>query len=230
MNATKLLALAFVLAWTAALAQDRPRKTDGERQREAIESKLNTMAIDVNFEDASLAQVMQYFREYTGLNWLVDPEVGEGNGTVTLRLKGIKVMTALRIILKNLELAAVIKDGMVVIVTKEALQNYVVTRVYDVRDLFLKINNFAGPRLELLPGQGAGGGPGVSFTLEEPAEPKIDQGVLEDIIRSTTGGESWDENANAQITMAPNGLMIIAQTKKVHAEIERLIGMLRWFQ
>jgi len=70
----------------------------------------------------------------------------------------------------------------------------------------------------------------VSFTLEEPVEAKIDQGMLEDILRSTTGGDTWDENPNAQITMAPNGLMIIAQTKKVHAEIERLISMLRWFQ
>lgn len=222
-----LLTLALA---AASMAQDRPGKTDGERTREAIESKLNTMAIDVNFEEASLAQVVEYFREYTGLNWLIDPEAGEGNGTVTLRLKGVKVITALRIILKNMNLAAVVKDGMVVIVSKEALHNYVVTRVYDVRDLWIKINNFAGPRLELLPGQGAGGGPGVSFTLEEPVEPKIDQGVLEDIIRSTTGGDSWEENSNAQITMAPNGLMIIAQTKKVHAEIERLIGMLRWFQ
>ncbi|HLG43326.1 MAG TPA: hypothetical protein VI643_08170 [Planctomycetota bacterium] len=225
-----IAALAILLGSFEASAQDRPDKTDAERSREAIDSKLNTMVIDLNFEDASLADVVRYFREYTGLNWLIDPEVGEGDGKVTLRLKGVKVVTAMRLILRDMNLAAVVKDGMVVIVTKEALQNFVVTRIYDVRDLFIKINNFAGPRLELLPGQGAGGGPGVSFTLEEPVEAKIDQGMLEDILRSTTGGDSWDENANAAITMAPNGLMIIAQTKKVHAEIERLIGMLRWFQ
>ena len=198
-------------------------------QTEAIESKLNTMVIDLNFDDAPLADVVRYFREYTGLNWVIEPDVDKAAGTTTLRLKGVKVITALRLFLKDLNLAAVVKDGMVVIVTKESLNELVVTRVYDIRDLLVKINHFAGPRLELTPGNGS---PQISIgiTIEEPNDSPIDESMIEDIILSTTGGESWDENPNAKLTVSPNGMLVIAQSKKVHAEIERLIAMLRWFK
>lgn len=207
----------------SALIQDRS-------QTEAIESKLNTMVIDLNFEDTSLVDAVRYFREYTGLNWVIDPDVDKGADSVTLRLRGVKVITALRLMLKDLELAAVVKDGMVVIVTKESLNELVVTRVYDIRDLLIKINNFAGPRLELLPGNGnPQSGINVTWT-EEPNDQVVDASMIEDIILSTTGGDSWDENPNAKLTMSPNGMLVIAQSKKVHAEIERLIAMLRWFK
>jgi hypothetical protein len=216
--------LALGLAPWTAFAQDSSR-------REAIESKLNTMAIDVNFQEASLKDVVGYLREYTGLNWLIDPAVDADGATgIALRLRGVKVITALRLVLRDLEMAAVIRDGMIVIVPREALHDLVVTRVYDVRDLLVKINNFAGPRLELLPGQG-GSHVGVQVTwVEEPNARPIDETVIDDLIRSNTGGASWDENPNAQIVMSPNGLLMVTQSKKVHAEIERLLGMLRWFK
>lgn len=218
-------ALAFALITPLQVpAQDRPAA-----QREAIENKLATMMIDVNFEDAPLQEVVGYLREYTGLNWLIDPGI-DGTAPVTLRLKGVKVVTALRLALRHLDLAAIVRDGLLVIVPKEALHEMVVTRVYDIRDLLVKISNFAGPRLELQPGRG-----GTPFTIgvtihEEPNPLPLDDATIEDLIRNHTGGESWRENPNAKIVPSPNGLLMVTQSKKVHAEIERLLGMLRWFR
>jgi hypothetical protein len=231
MNRLAILTLAALFAVSAAAGtQDRKKDPRNDAQRDAIMQKLDTMRIDVNFEGETFNEVIQYFQEYTGLNWLIDPEVDMGDEEVTLKLKGVTIRTALKLILKELELAAMYKEGMIVIVTKDQVNYAVYWELYDVRDLFIKVSNFPGPRLELLPGAGAGGGPGVSFTLEEPVESKIDEGMLEDIIRSTTGGETWDENEHAQIQLTPNGMLLIAQTREVHRQIKRLINMLRWFR
>jgi hypothetical protein len=57
----------------------------------------------------------------------------------------------------------------------------------------------------------------VSVTFEEPVEARIDEYVIEDIIKTATGWEAWDENDHADMQISPNGTLIVAQTKPVHA-------------
>jgi hypothetical protein len=218
--------LAGLMLW--ASAQDLPNSQTSERNTE-VAQRIRAMAVDLNFEDATLDEVISYLREFSGLNMIMVPEVMEQKDSlkVTLKVKGVRLQSVLKLILGQHNLGAVVRDGILEITTREKLNLNTVLRVYDVRDLFVKINNFPGPRLELLPGAGAGGGPGVTFTLEEPEAPKVDQGFLEELIRNTCDPQSWEENSNASIQISANGLLMIQQTKAVHREIEVLVNMIR---
>jgi hypothetical protein len=219
--------LATILA--LAMQSDLDSKTS-ERNTEII-NKLNAMTIDTDFVDTPFEDVITYLREFSNINIYVVPQVYEKSSKdsmkVSLKVRGVRLMSVLKLILNQFELAAQAKNGILEIVTQELVNYNVVIRIYDIRDLALKINNFPGPRLELLPGAGAGGGPGVTFTLEEPSESKVPPDFLEELIRETCGKETWDKNPNASITLTPNGQLMVAQTKAVHSEIERLVNMIR---
>jgi len=212
-----------------ALQGDLDSKTS-ERNTEII-NKLNAMTVDTDFTDTPFEEVITYLREFSGINIYVVPQVYEKSSKdsmkVSLKVRGVRLMSVLKLILNQFELAAQARNGILEIVTQELVNYNVVIRIYDIRDLALKINNFPGPRLELLPGAGAGGGPGVTFTLEEPSESKVPPDFLEELIRETCGKETWDKNPNASITLTPNGQLMVAQTKSVHSEIERLVNMIR---
>lgn len=226
----RALAAFAALGALPLFAQDIPDAHTSERNTEIL-NKFNAMSIDVDFTDTPFDEVVTYLREFSGINFFVDPAAYEKGGKdsmkVSLKVKGVRLASVFKLILRQWDLAAQIRNGIVEITTKEKVNYNVVVRMYDIRDLALKINNFPGPRLELLPGAGAGGGPGVTFTLEEPSESKVPPDFLQELIRETCSKESWDNNPNAQMSMTPNGQLLVAQTKAVHAEIENLVNMIR---
>lgn len=196
-------------------------------------AKLASMQITVDFEGTTLPEVVEFFREATGLNFHIDPKVLKpAEIRVTARLKQqVRVISALRLILAQHDLAAVLRDGIVIVTTKAEVERKVVTVAYDIRDLNFTIHDFPGPRLELEPRSAAAAGeagPEIKFTLlEGPAAPASrEDGILE-LIRASTGGNSWDDNPYAKIQVAPNGLLIVTQSVTVHQEVERLLKLLR---
>ena len=102
-------------------------------------------------------------------------------------------------------------------------------QLYDVRDLLVQIQDFAGPTVELV-SPSAGGGPltGATFTLDEPKS-VITEDFLIEMVQANTGDRTWDENPNASLNLQ-NGILIISQSKRVHNEVKRLINLLRQFQ
>jgi hypothetical protein len=215
------------MAWLAAAAL---AALQGGRATE-LENKIQTMTVDVNFAETPFEEVITFLQEYSGVNILVDPAVYEihprESMKVTLKARGIRLQTALNLVLGEFDLGSMVKDNLLEITTKERLNYYVVTRIYDVRDLFVKVNNFPGPRLELLPGAGAGGASTGVFLFDDPVPPPIDEAQLDELIRLTCSAKSWDENPNASMQFTPNGMLMVAQTRKVHAEVEKLVNMLR---
>ena len=49
--------------------------------------------------------------------------------------------------------------------------------------------------------------------------------MLEELVRNTTGGRSWDDEAEVSVRLN-NGLLFVRQTPEVHADIRRLLGLL----
>jgi hypothetical protein len=49
------------------------------------------------------------------------------------------------------------------------------------------------------------------------------------MVKENTGDRSWEENPNASVTLA-NGMLLVSQSRRVHEEIRRLIGLLRQFK
>ena len=122
------------------------------------------------------------------------------------------------------------KEGVVLIVPKGKIDKAVTLQLYDVRDLLVKIQDFAGPKVELVSPSRGGGGPltGATFTLEEPRS-TITEEFITDMVKQNTGDKSWDENPNASINLT-NGVMVVSQSKRVHEEIKRFINLLRQFK
>jgi len=98
----------------------------------------------------------------------------------------------------------------------------------DVRSLMVKLQDFAGPRMELVgPANGKTPGQitaGISI-FEEPKPPPVDEDMMITLIKENTGSGSWDSNPKAAISMN-NGVLVISQTPSVLREVESLIGLL----
>jgi hypothetical protein len=175
----------------------------------------------VDFKNATLDDVVSYFRECSGLNFHLDSAAWANDARVTLRLKDVPLMTALKLVLKPRDLECVIRDGVIVIAPRAGSQT--VTRVYDTRDLMLGLEDFPGPRMELrTPGMGLG--MGCYFIPIE--EPRVNGSAdfLADLVKANTGGARWESETS--ITMV-NGLMVVTQSQAVHEEIQVLLNLLR---
>jgi tetratricopeptide (TPR) repeat protein len=199
----------------------------------AVRTKLRSMKVDLNYQDTPLREVMAFLREYTGLNIMVDPaaagEIDE-SATVNFKARGVTVATALKYILQQVnENAAydISEEKIVMLTTKDKAMGKPIFELYDIRDLTLKLSNFPGPRLELLPGQGAGGGPGVSFTLEEPEEPKVSSDDIVTLIQENIRPQVWENSDLYAINMTPNHQLLVAAPADVHKEIRLFLEKLR---
>jgi HSP20 family molecular chaperone IbpA len=207
---------------------------DTDSKRDEIVSKLNNQKITLDFKDVSLEDALGFVRDFAGINIHIDSEVhtvlSEDQLVVNIKVRDLILKSALKLMLNSKDLTATYKDGVLLVIPKSKANKAVTTRVYDIRDLLLKIQDFPGPKVELTSG-GGGGTPltGATFAIDEEPKNVLSEDFIVEIVKSNTGDGAWDENENASITLA-NGLLIVTQSKKVHSEVERLLNLLRQFK
>jgi type II secretory pathway component GspD/PulD (secretin) len=213
----KTIALCLTMA-AAAMAGDG---------REDAVRKLETMKITVDFEDVKLPEALDYLRDVTGLNLVLLPKAMEkdGESKIRLKVKDLSVKSVLKLLIASRGLTATYRDGAIVVLPKEDLQDSTIMKMFDVRSMLVKLQDFAGPKVELAtPGKGAQSIGGV-FTLDEPRPPVVDEDFMILLIKENTGGGSWDSNPKAAINMN-NGTLVVSQTPNVIREVESLLGLL----
>jgi len=205
-----------ILILAALLQADDPRKAE-------VVSRLNTQRVTLDFNAAPLDDVVAFLREFTAINFMIDPDVrtklGEDELKVTFKAKDVRLGAALKL----MGLGAARREGVIVLGARAA-EAPVVTRVYDVRDLGVRLTDFPGPRVDLRMNEPI---PIVSctFCFAEP-EPRFRDEMLVELVRACTGDRSWDENPRADLHLA-NGMLFVAQTARTHAEVARLLDRLR---
>jgi hypothetical protein len=119
-------------------------------------------------------------------------------------------------------LTAIYREGVLVVLPRERVSSRVMTRVYNVQDLLLKIRDFPGPDIKLSEKDS-----GLeTVVLPEPPRERVDRDLLVDLIMANSGGLSWDEDERTSIGLV-NGLLIVAQTGSNHREIQGLLNKLR---
>ena len=230
---TMLAALCLALTPLPALAQEGGSEAVDQRKQEVV-NKLNSMRVSVDFTNTTLEEAISYLRDFSGLNIVIDAEVyksqSEDQLKVTLKVKDLLLKSVLKLMLNSRELTAMYKEGVVLVVPKGKIDKAVTLQLYDVRDLLVKIQDFAGPKVELVSPSKGGGGPltGATFSLEEPRS-TITEEFITEMVKQNTGDKSWDENPNASINLT-NGVMVVSQSKRVHEEIKRFINLLRQFK
>ena len=227
---TATLVLLAVMAAPLA-AQGGTGGVDEEKKN--IINKLNSQRLDVDFKDTSLEDALAFIRDFSGINIHVDAgvheELGEDELKVTLKVKNLLLKSVLKLMLGQRGLSAMYKEGVVLIVPKAKIDEAVSLAMYDVRDMLFKIRDFPGPKVELVSPNAVGGSlTGATFEIDEPRS-TITEDFLTEVIMNNTGDRTWDENPNASITLT-NGVLVVSQSKRVHAEILKLLNQLRQYQ
>jgi hypothetical protein len=203
-----------------------PVSAQSDEAKESLVRKLERQRVSLRFDRAPLEEVVDYLRDATGIDFVLDRDLAPRRGAreITIRLTRVRLKSALRLLLGSHDLTAVYRHGALFILPRGKVTKSMTTRVYDVRDLLLKIRDFPGPVMEL-----AGAEPGIvppDWTDLVPPQQRIDREFLVETIQANTGGSSWDADGKTSVDLV-NGLLIVAQSKSVHAEIDGLLNLLR---
>ena len=130
-----------------------------QRIESALRSPLRGTGLD--FTDTPLEEVVNLLQDDYDIPIQIDvpalDEIGIApDEPVTVNLHGVSLRSALRLMLKNLQLTYIIQDEVLMITTPEAADQELVVKVYPVADLVLPID-------ATLLGGGIGGGGGGGF-------------------------------------------------------------------
>ncbi len=196
--------------------------------RDEIVSKLNNTKVSLDFRETQLSDVIDFIREMTGINIVIDPQVNELDPEklkITVRVDDLQLGATLRLVLGLRDLTAVYRDGVLLVVTKASLGEEVYTQIYDVHDLLQPITDFVGPVIELNTGGESEGGADPGSFIIEPANPPPSPSRLVEMVQDACGAENWgSDKVSIQVT---NGVMIVSQSRAVHREIGAFLNRLR---
>lgn len=198
------------------------------------------------FDEVPFAKVIDHFKQKHNIEILLDKRAlsDAGVGTevpIYAALKGLSLRSALRLILGQLDLTYVTRDGYLLITSKtEAESNSMLSfQAYPVHDLVTLDSGFRplaykqggqgdSPLLkEVLAGFGRVGS-GVGNGASQP-DASGDFQELIDVIMATIAQATWDEvGGPGAITENLNAQAVaISQTEEVHEEIVELLAALR---
>lgn len=133
---------------------------------------------------------------------------------ITKNLKGIRLRTALELMLKDLELTYVEKDGILLITTPEDVENTLLIQVYNCQDL---LAGKAGSAAKEGEGEFGGSASGSRGRAES----------LISLITTNVDSQSWTVTGGPGSISEYNGLIVVTQTTQTHRKIERTLDMLR---
>lgn len=147
---------------TAKAAASAAAKTDAIQE---IESQL-VVKMPADFKEVPLEDFLGGLSEKSKVDFYLDKtaleEVGVSESTpITIQLKSIRIDKLLDLILGQLDLAWLPRDGFVLVTSKEKLENTLETRVYNCRDL-IELALFGGSANAAQGFPGAEGGMGMT--------------------------------------------------------------------
>ncbi|MFO0791825.1 MAG: VWA domain-containing protein [Pirellulales bacterium] len=125
-----------------------------QRIERALRSPLHATGLD--FVETPLKDVISQLQEDYGIPIQIDnaalEEVGVNTDEpVTVNLRNVSLRSALRLMLKNVQLTYIVQDEVLMITTKDAAEKNLVVKVYPVADLVLPVDS------TLLGGSSGGG-------------------------------------------------------------------------
>ncbi|KKL87041.1 hypothetical protein LCGC14_1938690, partial [marine sediment metagenome] len=133
------------------------RVSESEANR-AVYKALRMVLPKLDFGGIAFGDVIQFVRDVSNVNihvkWEALRQVNIDQKTqVNVKLVQVSVEKALRTILDDVggvnPLGYVVDEGVISVSTKDDLSRQTVTRVYDIRDLIVRVPDFRGPRINL---------------------------------------------------------------------------------
>ena len=201
-------------------------------QDRKIRERLASEVLSMDFTEAPLSEVVDFLRTTTGINIIIDPQVykdfpEEEALKVDMAVNKLKISSILNLMLSLKGLDYKIANGVLIISTKKRITEKPVLRLYNVRDLTGKLNDFPGQDISLTaPAGGQQGGGGIKISTEEPrSATTITEEQLTDLIKNNIAKGTWDTESRSIDTR--HGTLIIRQTGSVHKQIDALLNDLR---
>jgi Flp pilus assembly secretin CpaC/tetratricopeptide (TPR) repeat protein len=248
--------------WKEITIRRKPFNASSQAETEMdriVRKQLDTRVSKLDFEDMELSQVFEFLRDVSGANihvkWrALALESIEPATTVNVHLSSVTFRKALDTILEDVAtggepgvgetgLGYVIDEGVITISTKADLGKQTVVRVYDIRDMIVRVPMFEGPRLgRSTKGAGddssdssglfdpsAGGGSDTGTGLEGDLKSRSEIITeIKTLVTDTVDRDSWrDAGGEAGAISEIGGQLVITQTIENHESIVELIGKLR---
>ena len=190
--------------------QALPLPTPGEAQ--IGQALADTTELD--FDNQPLEKVAEYLKQRHALEIQIDrralEDAGMGSDTpITRKLKDVSLRSALRLVLDELDLTFVVRDGFLLITTKMEAENMLATKVYPVADLVTTESDFQPPASGMRRRSG--------YT------------ELLDAINQTIAPDTWENvGGPGVIESFRNGeALVVSQTTEVQEEVAELLAALR---
>ncbi len=209
-----------ILAFAVVAAAFAPAASAQDKAKEEIDAKLKNLRITLDFKDAPIDSVIDYIREISGLNIFLDSKVREKNLTISLKVSDITLGSVTTLMLSPHGCGTLYREGVLMIMDKaDILDKTIRSQIYDCRDILHPIQDFPGVDLQI-----AADGPGV--LVQEGGAMERGEVPIEELVKTHTGGKSWDENQKCVCSLQ-NGLLIVKNTPEVHKQVVRLLNLLR---
>lgn len=211
----------------------RPDKPDARKTRQA-RSDPTPASRELNFNNVPLSEVVQYFRDISGLNihvnWRALQAVGvDKSEPVSFQARDITLATALDLMLRGINAGRdkfssiywVVDEGMVRIATGEVLDSEMRTVVMDVADLLAIAPDFKAPQLNLGRdggGENSGNTGGADFwgDDDEQEDEESDEDrqarqreTLIRIIKDSIGEDMWQPTGKGSIRILSNRRQLV---------------------
>jgi tetratricopeptide (TPR) repeat protein len=194
-------------------------------ENQAILRRLDETVLEHNFASATVQDWASYYAQLTGATFFITQEVrdmpAEQTTLVDFKLPQRSVAEALRNIQSQTGVAFKVRDGLVHLVSPANAIGTLYLDKYHVQDLIQGVKGAPGPNLRLpVPGDDSPLFPEVD---EEPQPSVVDEGRLQDLLKSTIATDKW-EGSPFTMNMQSGVLLVRAET---HKEVDHLIHELR---
>ncbi len=196
-------------------------------ENQAVQKRLEETVLEHNFASATVQDWANYYAQVTGVTFFVTQDVRDMDaGTTTLnefKLTRRSVADALKAIQSQTNVAYRVRDGLVHLVSPDKAIGQIYLETYKVQDLVQGVRGKPGANLRLpVPGDDT---PLFTEDEEDPQPSVVDEGRLQDLLKSTVATDKWD---GSPFTMAAQqGLLLVRADKETHAQLDRLIRDLR---
>ncbi|MFH1024148.1 MAG: hypothetical protein V1809_12280 [Planctomycetota bacterium] len=220
------VAASLILALAASASAKPPEET-----LKPVKDALGK-EIKARFSNDTLEKVADFLQDKSGVPFILDRmRLGAKVKTpVTLEADRISALTTLEWACRLTETDFDVQDGKILITTpEEALRPYLVTEIYDIRGLALRIPDYPGPDINLSAGrEGDGGQGGALFGAVAESTPDV-TGLtgdeIKDYLKLHVRKGRWEAGATIEYR---NGTLLVTNTVEVQKEAADLIG--KFFQ
>ncbi|MAY74549.1 MAG: hypothetical protein CMJ31_07570 [Phycisphaerae bacterium] len=214
----------------------------------AVIATLDNTRLPVDFQDATIENVLTFVSSFANLDMDVDWQSLEDIGidrdtTVSLRLTNVPLRVALE---KSLEKASdpgvpagwTVRDGVLTIASDEVIREDTILEIYDIQDLLFEVPDYDNPpNFDLntifnQAGQGGGGGGQSPFQINQQQPDELDRETLvdelRDIIVANVDPDGWEDGGGTTGTITEyNGTFIVTNTPANHRAVSGLLRRLR---